>query len=80
MCIGNGVNTDLKEYLIKHVIELDERIKKFENIVDELEEEHQVAMMEQQEKFCQELKVKLEDQEKASEQQMQLFKESKKKL
>jgi len=74
------VNTDLKEYLIKHVIELDERIKKFENIVDELEEEHQVAMMEQQEKFCQELKVKLEDQEKASEQQMQLFKESKKKL
>ena len=37
-------------------------------------------MIKLQENFDQKLKVKLEDQEKASEQQMQLFKESKKAL
>ena len=60
------------------MIELDERFKTIEKIVDALEEEHQAKMMEQQKKFEQELKVKLEDQAKASEQKMQVFKEGKK--
>ena len=76
VCIDNGVNTDLKESVIKHVVELDERIKKIENIVDELEENHQAKMMEQQKNFDQELK----DQAKVSERQMQLFRESTKHL
>ena len=57
------------------MIELDERFKTIEKIVDMLEEEHQAKIMEQQKDFEQELKTKLEDQAKASEQQMQHFKE-----
>ena len=72
---ANGRNTDFKEVITKHVIELDERFKTIENIVDILEEEHQAKMMEQQKNFEKELKKKLEDQAKASEQQIQHFKE-----
>ena len=59
------------------MIELDKRFKTIEKIVDVLEKEHQAKMMEQK-KFEQELKVKLEDQAKASEQKTQGFKEGKK--
>jgi len=64
----------------KHVIELDERFKAIEKIIGALEEENQAKMMEQQKKFKHVLKIKLEDQAKVSEQQMQIFKDGKKHL